>query len=151
MMARKAKNEPYHQMMKSRATALFCPYEDCVDYKIKGIGNIIFIRKYGSGETQNLFKCTSCRRTFSERRGTPLFECHLSEEKVYLILKCLGEGNGIRATSRIVGVSKDTVGSIISRIGDHIEDVAETLMTDYHLEECQIDELWGYIFKKKRI
>jgi len=67
------------------------------------------------------------------------------------ILKCLSEGNGIRATSRIVGVSKDTVGSIINRIGDHMGDVAATLMTDYHLEECQLDELWGYIFKKKGI
>jgi transposase-like protein len=150
-MARKAKDEQHHQMMKSRAATLFCPFERCADHKIKGKGNIIFIRKYGSGETQNLFKCTTCLRTFSERRGTPLFECHLPEEKVYLILKCLSEGNGIRATSRIVGVSKDTVGSIINRIGDHIENVTETLMTDYHLEECQVDELWGYIFKKKRI
>ena len=150
-MARKAKNEPYHQMMMLRASTLFCPYEDCADHKIKGKRNIIFIRKYGSGETQNLFKCTTCLRTFSERRGTPLFECHLPEEKVYLILKCLSEGNGIRATSRIVGVSKDTVSSIIIRVGDHIEGVAETLMTNYHLEECQVDELWGYIFKKKRI
>jgi transposase-like protein len=75
----------------------------------------------------------------------------LPEEKVYLILKCLSEGNGIRATSRIVGVSKDTVGSIINRIGDHVECITETLMKNYHLEECQIDELWGYIFKKKRI
>jgi len=24
-------------------------------------------------------------------------------------------------------------------------------MTNYHLDECQLDELWGYIFKKKRI
>ena len=115
----------------------------------KANGNIIFVRKYGTGETQNLFKCTTCKRTFSERRGTPLFECHLPDEKVYQILKCLSEGNGIRATSRIVGVSKDTVGSIINRIGDHMEDVAATLMTDYHLEECQWDELWGDIFKKK--
>ena len=40
----------------------------------------------------------------------PLFEYHLPEDEVYLILKCLSEGNGIRATSRIVGVSEDTVG-----------------------------------------
>lgn len=150
-MARKAKNEPYRQMMKLKATTLFCPYVECADHKIKGKGNIIFIRKYGLGETQNLFKCTTCKRTFSERRGTPLFECHLSEDKVYLILKCLSEGNGIRATSRIVGVSKDTVGSIITRIGDHLEYIAEKLISDYHLGGCQVDELWGYIFKKKKI
>lgn len=34
-MARKAENEPYHQMMKSGAATLFCPYNDCVDNKIK--------------------------------------------------------------------------------------------------------------------
>jgi transposase-like protein len=150
-MARKAKNEPYQQMMKSRATILFCPYEDCIDHEKKANGNIIFVRRYGTEETQNLFKCNTCKRTFSERRDTSLFECHLAEEKVYQILKCLSEGNGIRATSRIVGVSKDTVGSIINRMGDHIEDVAATLKTDYHLEECQLDELRRYIFKKKGI
>jgi hypothetical protein len=32
-----------------------------------------------------------------------------------------------------------------------MEDVAATLMTDYHLEECQLDELRRYIFKKKGI
>jgi hypothetical protein len=32
-----------------------------------------------------------------------------------------------------------------------MEDVAATLMTNYNLEECQLDELWGYIFKKRRI
>jgi hypothetical protein len=39
-MARKAKNEPYQQMMKSRATTLFCPYEYCTDHEKKANGNI---------------------------------------------------------------------------------------------------------------
>jgi hypothetical protein len=30
---------------------------------MKAKGNIIFIRKYGSGETQNLFKCTTWAET----------------------------------------------------------------------------------------
>jgi len=49
-MARKAKDEPYHQMMKSRALTLFCPYEDCINHKKKAMVNIIFIRRYGTGE-----------------------------------------------------------------------------------------------------
>jgi hypothetical protein len=32
-----------------------------------------------------------------------------------------------------------------------MEDVAATLMTDYHLEDCQLDELWGYIFPMRNI
>jgi len=42
-MARKAKDEPYHQMMKSRALTLFCPYEDCINHKKKANGNITHI------------------------------------------------------------------------------------------------------------
>jgi len=42
-MARKAKNEPYRQMMKSRAATLCCPYSECVDHKIRGKGNITYI------------------------------------------------------------------------------------------------------------
>jgi hypothetical protein len=34
-MARKARNEPYQQMMKSRALTLSFPYEDCIDHKKK--------------------------------------------------------------------------------------------------------------------
>ena len=88
-MARRARDEPYQQMMKSRTPTLFCPYEDCIDHKKKANGNIIFIRKYGAGETQNLFKCTTCKRTFSERRGTPLFECHLTGREGLSDLKML--------------------------------------------------------------
>lgn len=143
--------EQYKQLMRKRAASLYCPFEECEDHEKTGKGNIVFIRKYGEGDAQNLFKCKTCGRTFSERRGTPLFNCKLKEEKVYQIVKCLGEGNGVRATARIVGVNKDTVGSVIERVGEHMEKVTEYLMQEYHLEECQLDELWSFVFKKKRI
>ena len=150
-MGWKTDKEQHKQIMGRRALSLYCPFEDCKDHERSGKGNIVFIRKYGEGKTQNLFKCKTCGRTFSERRGTPLFNCKLREEKVYQIVKCLGEGNGVRATARIVGVDKDTVGSVIERVGEHVEKITEYLMRGYHLEECQLDELWSFVFKKKRI
>ncbi len=101
-MGWKTDKEQYKQNMGRRALSLCCPFEDCKDHERSGKGNIVFIRKYGEGNTQNLFKCKTCGRTFSERRGTPLFNCKLSEEKVYQIVKCITEGNGVRATARIV-------------------------------------------------
>ncbi len=75
--------EEYREQMKAKAATLYCPYDDCEHHTQTGTSNIIFIRKYGKGATQNLFKCDKCKRTFSERRGTALFECHLPEEKMY--------------------------------------------------------------------
>jgi transposase-like protein len=117
--------------MKNRDVSLYCPFEDCSDHEEIGKGNIVFVRKYGKGDTQNLFKCRTCGRTFSERRGTPLFNCKLEEEKVYQIVKCLAEGKGVRATARIVDVNKDTVGSVLERFGEeNIERVMGYLLTE---------------------
>lgn len=143
--------EEFRAQMKAKAATLSCPYDDCENHTKTGIGNIIFIRKYGKGETQNLFKCNKCKRTFSERRGTALFECHLPEDKVVEITKCLSEGNSIRGTARIAGVSKSTVCSLVKRLGSHMGKFTDRLMQNYHMEECQLDELWGFIFKKRRI
>lgn len=132
--------EEYKETMKKKAETLACPYENCSDYGIAG-KNIVFVTKYGKEKTQNLFKCKTCKRTFSERRGTPLHNCKLPDEKVYQIIRCLSEGAGVRATGRIVGVNKDTVEYVIERVGTHIEQVTEYLMNECHLEECQLDEL----------
>ncbi|MDH7517869.1 MAG: hypothetical protein QHH19_05955, partial [Candidatus Thermoplasmatota archaeon] len=61
------------KQLKERAKTLFCPFEKCKNYHKSGKGNIVFIRKYGDDEHMNLFQCKTCGRTFSERRGTPLF------------------------------------------------------------------------------
>jgi transposase-like protein len=151
-MKKKAQTqEEYREQMKARAETLVCPYEDCGNYAQAVEGNITFIRKYGNGATQNLFKCMKCRRTFSERRGTAIFGCCLPEDKISEITKCLSEGNGIRATARITGVSKSTVCSLVKRLGSHMEKVTESQMQNYHMEECQLDELWSFVFKKRKI
>jgi transposase-like protein len=143
--------EEYRKQMKAKASTLFCPFDDCENHTQTGPDNIIFIRKYGKGATQNLFKCMKCKRTFSERRGTALFGCCLPEEKISEITRCIGEGNSIRGTARIARVSKNTVCSMVKRLGSHAGKVTERHMQNYHMEECQLDELWGFVFKKKRI
>jgi len=82
--------------MRKNAEELSCPHEKCEDHGKTGKGNVVFVRKYGKGETQNLFKCKTCGRTFSERRGTPFFGSILDEEKISDVIMCLVEGNGVR-------------------------------------------------------
>ncbi|MEW6732686.1 MAG: hypothetical protein AB1489_15270 [Acidobacteriota bacterium] len=66
------------------------------------------------------------------------------------MLKALAEGSGIRATARIFDIDKKTVERILEQAGKHCQQVSELLITDYHMEECQLDELRAFVKKWKR-
>ena len=140
----------YKMMMQKNAEKYSCPNELCELHGIAGAGNIVFREKYGAGATQNLFKCKVCEKTFSERRDTPLFGFRIPEEKIWGIIRCLIEGNGTRATARIMQVHRDTVTKIIRTFGLHANQVSQLFLADYPLKECQLDEMWSFIKKNKK-
>lgn len=127
----------------------FCPYEDCSNYGKVGIDNqIIGAGRYGKDQTQ-LLECKVCRRTFSARRGTPLFGLKTDEDVFYDVIACLAEGNGIRATARIKKVDKDTVTSWLDKASQHAEAVSRYLTVSLHFEAVQLDEFWSFVKKRK--
>jgi len=128
----------------------FCPHTDCYNYGKVGPDNqIVGAGRYGKANTQ-LLRCKVCGRTFSARRGTPLFGLKASEETFYDVIACLAEGNGIRATARIKGVDKDTVAEWLDTASKHVEAVSRYLMVNLHFEEAQLDEFWSFVQKKRR-
>ena len=128
----------------------FCPNEECDNYGEVGSNNqIICWGTYGKSNTQLLY-CKVCKRTFSSRRGTPLFNLKAGEETFYRALACLAEGNSIRATARIMGLDKDTVCRWLEKASKHVEAVSLYLMKNLHLTEAQLDELWSFVKKKRR-
>lgn len=69
----------------------FCPYPDCPNHGKVGPDNqIIGAGRYGENQTQ-LLRCKVCGRSFSERRGTPLFNLKADEETFYRTIGCLVE------------------------------------------------------------
>ena len=112
-------------------------------------GRIKLVRRYGPHRTA-LYRCMKCGREFSSRYGSVFFGFHTEEDTIYRILKALSEGNGIRPCARIFGVHRDTVALILTVAARHCERVNEHLIQDYHLEECQLDELWSFVKKRKR-
>lgn len=127
----------------------FCPYEDCSNHGKVGIDNqIIGAGRYGKDQTQ-LLECKVCRRTFSARRGTPLFGLKTDDDVFYDVIACLAEGNGIRATARIKKVDKDTVTSWLDKASQHVEAVSRYLMVNLHFEAVQLDEFWSFVKKRK--
>lgn len=127
----------------------FCPNEECTNYgKVGPDNHLIGAGCYGKAQTQ-LLKCKVCGKTFSARRGTSLFNLKTDEERFYRTIGCLVEGNGIRATARIMGLDKDTVTDWLEKASQHVEAVSRYLMVNLHFEEAQLDEFWSFVKKKR--
>jgi transposase-like protein len=135
---------------KTDFSMYFCPYEACSNYGKVGADNqVIGSGCYGKHHTQ-LLRCKVCQRTFSARRGTPLFGLKADEQTFYEAIACLAEGNGIRATARIKNVDKDTVAAWLDKASQHVEAVSRYLMVNLHFEAVQLDEFWSFVKKRKR-
>jgi len=130
----------------------FCPNPTCNQYGIRGKGNLVKAGTYtrkASLETKQMLKCTVCGMRFSETQSTIFAGCHYSEKTINQIIVCTAEGNGVRATARILQLSKDRVNHIVLKAGEYSEMMLSNLLRSLHLNECQMDELWAFVNKKK--
>ena len=104
-----------------------CQNKECSDYGKRGHGNLTVCMRYGRQQRRLLY-CRTCKDRFSERKGTPLFDARLPEHKVVEVLQHVAEGVGVRQTSRLVGVSKDTVVRYSLRAGEHAQQLHDELV-----------------------
>ena len=74
----------------------------------------------------------------------------LDREKIRQVLVLLTEGNGIRACSRIVGIHRDTVLSILRFAGRRSEGLLKRKLVDIPAEHIEVDEIWTFVKKKER-
>jgi hypothetical protein len=79
------------------------------------------------------------------------FGTKYSPETIRQILLHVAEESGMRATARLLRLSKDAVNRIIGFAGEHCARVTQNLLTDLNLTEVQLDELWVFIKRTKRI
>jgi transposase-like protein len=100
---------------------LCCQYSDCPQAGVRAGGNLYFRGWSGKTRRIRLVYCRTCKRSFSERKGTVLEHSRLSDEKALAILIHLREGCGTRATGRLVEVDKNTVTRYLAMAGSHAE------------------------------
>ena len=105
-----------------------CQNTACSDFGRRGGDNLRVGFRYGPDKQRRMLACRTCRRRFSERKGTPLFDCRLPPDKVVAVLNHLVEGCGVRQTGRLVGVDKNTVVRYTRRAGEHAEQLHDELV-----------------------
>lgn len=125
----------------------FCTNPSCKDYGIRGKENINVHFSYGKHKRRMLY-CTTCKARFSETKCTAFFGTKYSPETVGKIIRVTAEGNGVRATARILGLDKNAVNRVILKAGQHCERVLSNLLSQLELTEVQLDELWSFVEKK---
>ena len=127
-----------------------CPNPSCAVYAQPGQGNL---RPHGwSSKPRGIrcLRCTTCGKNFSERKGTPLFGLHMSDEKALDIAHHLVEGNGMRPTGRLCGVTLNTVLRFARKAGDHAQRFHDPMVRHVQPEQVQADEAWSYVGKKRQ-
>jgi hypothetical protein len=105
-----------------------CQNPTCSDYGRRGLGTLRVCFRYGPSKATRVLACRTCQHRFSERKGTALYRCKLPEDKAVAVLHHLQEDCGVRPTSRLVGVNKDTVVRLAVVAGQHAQQVHDELV-----------------------
>lgn len=75
---------------------------------------------------------------------------HLSRDKQIAVISALVEGCSIRATMRMTGVNRETIGKLLLAVGDGSADLMDRTMVDLACDRLELDELWAFVGKKQR-
>jgi transposase-like protein len=104
-----------------------CLSPQCPDHGRRGHGNLTVCMRYGKHRRRLLY-CRTCKARFSERKGTPLFDARLSDDKALAVLAHLADGCGVRQTSRLVKVGKNTAARYGLLAGGHARQLHDELV-----------------------
>ena len=95
------------------------------------------------------FRCTQCRKTFTEEHERPLDEMRLPFDRAVSILKLLLDGMSIRSAERVTGVHRDTILKLLVVAGERCQKIMDEKIKGIDVKDVQVDEIWGYVFKKE--
>jgi IS1 family transposase len=74
----------------------------------------------------------------------------LSREKQAQIIRCLVEGNSLRATTRMCDVSINTVTKLLVDIGSACADYQDRVLRNLKCKRVQCDEIWSFCYAKEK-
>ena len=95
-------------------------------------------------------ECKSCGKCFSETRGTPFFGLKTPRKEILRSLAIIPEKGSIRGVARATSHGKNTICKWLYIAGAHCKEVTEYFLHDLELDKVQVDEIWGYIKKRKK-
>src|SRR5580692_13064224 len=74
----------------------------------------------------------------------------LPRSKQVAVINALVEGCSMRSVERITDVNRETIGTLLLRMGDGCAELLDETMRDLPCKRLELDELWAFIGKKQR-
>jgi len=96
------------------------------------------------------FRCSQCRKTFTEDRQKPLDEMRIPLDKATMVLKLLVEGTSVRSIERVTQVHRDTILRLLILAGERCSRLLDEKMRGLKCNFIECDEIWTFCFKKQR-
>ena len=125
----------------------YCRNRRCLCYGLTGKAARLQLAGWHRGARR--WMCLECGHWVSARTGTAYAGRRTSEETFRNGIRQLAEGVSIRATARIIECDKDTVCAWLPCVGRHCWRLLDYFFRGLHITECQLDELWTFVYKKE--
>jgi transposase-like protein len=123
----------------------FCLNEKCKDYNKMNYGNVIKSGKTDKGVQRYI--CKTCKKSFTETKGTIFYRCRHTEDEIVECISMLGDRNSLAAIHRIKGIKEETVMKWLEKASAHVEQF-KRLVRKKKLSRVQLDALWAYVGHK---
>jgi transposase-like protein len=116
----------------------FCPNMDCPARGHTARGNIkIHCHK------RRRYRCSECRRTFSQRTGTPFLNVKTDPSLIVIVVTLIAYGCPVRAIEAAFGIQRRTVRGWIQKAGAHARTIHEAIVVQPQvLQHVQTDEIF---------
>ena len=76
-------------------------------------------------------------------------DMRLPLDKAVLSLRLLLEGTSIRSAERLTGIHRDTILKLLVLVGKRCDRLMLEKIANIVVQDVQVDEIWGYVFKKE--
>ena len=130
---------------------IYCPNAQCELYQRVGLDNIIGKGYYPKNRWAKRYLCKSCGRTFSYRTGTTFYRLRVPKKDFLEAVQLMAEGLSIAGIARVKQVSELTVTSWFKKVAVHCNQFSDPFLVDLGFTQCQIDDFWSFVKKKKSI
>jgi len=105
-----------------------CQNKRCPDYGKRNANNLTVCDWHGKNKDIRLLYCRTCKKRFSERKGTVFFRMRLDLKKAASLFEHISEGCGVRKTGRLICVNRNTVMRYARLAGKHAKALHDELV-----------------------
>ena len=67
-----------------------------------------------------------------------------------MVVRCLVDGNSMRATARIAGVARNTIDKLLIELGAACSQYQDITLRSLKCQRIQVDEIWSFCYCKQK-